>query len=302
MRLKRGPAFFAFLLIALSVAGCKTDDSFESAPNSSTTDSASTASPWWKGRSIAASNTQHASNGTAPSFNAATQTSGSGISPRQQSASSGFRRETQAETPAVRDASVAQTVNSLAAVSAPGNHAYRIGPLDVLDISVFQAPDLSKTVEVADNGTIDLPLLGETPAAGKTAQELQQDLNSRLGAKYLQNPQTTVTVKEFNSSRVTVSGAVKSPGVFPYKGETLMQYVSMAGGLAPEANSMILVLRQDNGKRSAAKFNLSDIQSGNANDPRMQSGDVIVADTSVMKKGLNSILKVLPLAGFAALL
>ena len=167
---------------------------------------------------------------------------------------------------------------------------------------MFQAPDLSKTVEVADNGTIDLPLLGETPAAGKTAQELQRDLNSKLGAKYLQNPQTTVKVKEFNSNRVTVSGAVKSPGVFPYKGETLLQFVTMAGGLAPEANSMVLVLRQNNGKRSAAKFNIADIQNGNASDPPMQSGDVIVADTSAMKKGLNNILKVLPLAGFAALL
>ena len=127
---------------------------------------------------------------------------------------------------------------------------------------MFQAPDLSKTVEVADNGTIDLPLLGETPAAGKTAQELQRDLNSKLGAKYLQNPQVTVTVKEFNSNRVTVSGAVKNPGVFPYKGETLLQYVSMAGGLTPEANSMVLVLREDNGKRSAAKFDVADIQRG----------------------------------------
>ena len=187
-------------------------------------------------------------------------------------------------------------------MATPGHQAYRIGPLDVLDISVFQAPELSKTVEVADNGMIDLPLLGETPAAGKTAQELQRDLNSRLGAKYLQNPQSTVVVKEFNSNRVTVSGAVKSPGVFPYKGETLLQFVTMAGGLAPEANSMVLVLRQINGKRSAAKFNLADIQSGSASDPPMQSGDVIVADTSAMKKGLNNILKVLPLAGFAALL
>ena len=132
--------------------------------------------------------------------------------------------------------------------STPGNQAYRIGPLDVLDISVFQAPGLTKTVEVADNGTINLPLLGETPAAGKTAQELERDLNSKLGAKYLQNPQVTVKVKEFNSSRVTVTGAVKNPGVFPYKGETLLQFVTMAGGLAPESNSMVLVLRQNNGK------------------------------------------------------
>ena len=127
----------------------------------------------------------------------------------------------------------------------PGNTAYKIGPQDILDISVFQAPDLSKTVEVADNGTIDFPLIGETPASGKTAQEVQRDLSSRLGAKYLQNPQVKVRVKEFNSNRVTVSGAVKSPGVFPYKGETLFQFVTMAGGLAFEANSMVLVLRDN---------------------------------------------------------
>ena len=82
-----------------------------------------------------------------------------------------------------------QAAEALASVAKPGSKAYRIGPLDVLDISVFQAPELSKTVEVADNGNIEVPLLGETPAAGKTAQELQQDLNSRFGAKYLQNPQ-----------------------------------------------------------------------------------------------------------------
>ena len=119
-------------------------------------------------------------------------------------------------------------------------------------------------MEVADNGTIDLPLIGETPASGKTAHELQRDLSSKLGAKYLQNPQVQVMVKEFNSNRVTVSGAVKSPGVFPYKGETLFQCVTMAGGLAPESNSMVLVLRTTNGKRSAAKFNVAQIQNGNA--------------------------------------
>jgi polysaccharide export outer membrane protein len=291
MWLKQGAALITVLLIALSLAGCKTDDSFDSATDSSASNVASTAAPWWKGRSPGAS-TQHASDGIAPSFNS---------TPPKAVNGGNVASSSQGVQP-VRDVNVARTVDSLAAVATPGNHAYRIGPLDVLDISVFQAPDLSKTVEVADNGTVDLPLIGETPAAGKTAQELQRDLNSKLGAKYLQNPQVTVIIKEFNSSRVTVSGAVKSPGVFPYKGETLMQYVSMAGGLAQDSNNVILVLRQDNGKRSAAKFNLADIQTGRANDPTMQSGDVIVADTSVVKQGLNNILKVLPLAGFAALL
>jgi len=266
----------------------------EAQPNNAT-GSAATAVPWWKGRSPDVSATQRSSNGITPSFNStptalsAPQATNSRISSNQ-------------ETQTIRDASAAQTATSLAAVATPGNNSYRIGPLDVLEISVFQAPDLSATVEVADNGTIDMPLLGETPVAGKTAPELQRDLSARLGAKYLQHPQVSVRVKEFNSNRVTVSGAVRSPGVFPYKGETLLQYVVKAGGLAPEANSMVLVLRQTNGKRSAAKFNIDDIQDGRADDPVMQSGDVIVADTSAMKRGLNNILKVLPLAGFAALL
>ena len=67
------------------------------------------------------------------------------------------------------------------------------------------------------------PLSVKRRCPGKTATEVQRDLSSRLGAKYLQNPQVQVRVKEFNSNRVTVSGAVKSPGVFPYKGETLFQ-------------------------------------------------------------------------------
>ena len=106
----------------------------------------------------------------------------------------------------------------------------------------------------------------------------------------------TVTVKEFNSNRVTVSGAVKSPGVFPYKGETLFQFVTMAGGLAFEANSTVLVLRETNGQRSAAKFNVADIQSGRAPDPPVQAGDMIVADSSTLKNAYNGILKILPLS------
>jgi polysaccharide biosynthesis/export protein len=239
---------------------------------------------------------QRASDGFTPSFNSANQKTSNLGSPSQDAGT-------------VRDPSVARAADALAAVTTPGDSAYKIGPLDVLDISVFQAPELSKTVEVATNGTIDLPLLGETPAAGKSAYELQRELNSRFGAKYLQNPQVTVEVKQFNSSRVIVSGAVKNPGVFAYKGETLLQFVTMAGGLAPESNSMVLVLRQSNGGRSAAKFNVDDIQSGRANDPPMRAGDLVVADSSTVRtvaNGVNTyvltpIMKVLPLALFAGL-
>jgi polysaccharide export outer membrane protein len=281
MWLEKVAATITVLLTAMFLAGCKTDGSFGNVADGSPS-AATQGSP-------AASNTQPMSNGITPSFNSKAQETSNRVSPKQ-------------NTAAVRDPSAAQTADALASVATPGRSAYKIGPQDVLEISVFQAPDLSKTVEVADNGTIDFPLIGETPVSGKTAQQVQKDLSSRLGAKYLQNPQVQVMVKEFNSNRVTVSGAVKSPGVFPYKGETLFQCVTMAGGLAPESNSMILVLRTTGGKRSAAKFNLSQIQTGRADDPTMQPGDVIVADTNVVKQGINNIMKYLPLAGFAALL
>ena len=122
---------------------------------------------------------------------------------------------------------------------------YRIGAQDVLDISVFQVPDLTKSVQVSDAGTINLPLLGEVPVAGKTAREVERDLTAKLGAKYLQNPQVTVYVKEYNSQQVTVEGAVQKPGVIPLKGHTsLLQLIAMANGFDPNSDWTVLVLRQ----------------------------------------------------------
>jgi polysaccharide export outer membrane protein len=73
----------------------------------------------------------------------------------------------------------------------------------------------------------------------------------------------------------------------------------MAGGLAFEANSTVIVLREVNGKRSAAKFNVGDITAGRVPDPPVQAGDIIVADTSTLKAGYNNLLKFLPLTGAA---
>ncbi len=176
--------------------------------------------------------------------------------------------------------------------------------MDVLDISVFQVPDLSKTVQVADTGTINFPLVGEVPAAGKTAQQLERELAAKLGAKYLQNPQVTVLVKENNSQRFTIEGAVRSPGVFPMKGQTtLLQSMAMAGGIdTVTSDSTVLVLRYTDGKRSAAKFDVAAIQKGNAEDPPIQPGDVLVVGTSAIKAGFNNVLKALPLAAVFTLL
>jgi polysaccharide biosynthesis/export protein len=197
---------------------------------------------------------------------------------------------------------VAQVADAPSFAAAAGG--YRIGPADVLDISVFNVPELSKTVQVADTGTVNFPLVGEVPAAGKTAQQLERELTAKLSAKYLQNPQVTVLLKENNSQLVTIEGAVKSPGIYPMKGETtLLRSMALAGGIdTTTSDSIVLVLRDSGGKRSAAKFDVAAIQKGNAEDPPLQSGDVLVVGTSMIKAGFNNVLKALPLAGLFAVL
>ena len=160
-------------------------------------------------------------------------------------------------------------MEAFTASATPGNSAYKIGPQDVLDVSVFKVPELSKSVQVADSGSINLPLVGEVPAAGLTAQEVERDLTKRLGAKYLQSPQVTVFVKEYNSQRVTIEGAVKKPGVYPVRGKTsLLQSIAMAEGLDAAAQDEIVVFRQINGKRVAGKFDVAAIRDGQCRGPR----------------------------------
>ena len=110
----------------------------------------------------------------------------------------------------------------------------------MLEVTVFKVPDLSKVVQVSEAGTINYPLIGELEAGGKTAREIEQDLTKLLGTKYLQNPQIGVFVKEYNSQRVTVEGAVKKPGVYPIVGGmSLLQAVATAGGFESNAEDTI---------------------------------------------------------------
>jgi polysaccharide export outer membrane protein len=203
---------------------------------------------------------------------------------------------------AVHSTAATQAADKLTSAARPGNAAYRIGPLDVLDVSVFKVPDLAKTVQVSEDGTINYPLVGTVPAAGRTAKELEQDLSQKLGAKYLRSPQVSVLVKEFNSQRVTIEGSVKTTGVYNIKGNTtLMQMLAMAGDIdASVASGDIVVFRTVDGQRSAAKFDADAIRSGKAEDPPLQPGDVIVVNSSDTKVALQNVLKVLPLATTAA--
>jgi polysaccharide export outer membrane protein len=192
-----------------------------------------------------------------------------------------------------------QAAETLTSGATPGDAAYRIGPMDSLQISVFNVPQLTQSVQVSAAGTINLPLLGEVPAARKTAQELERDLTSLLGASYLQNPQVTVTVQNYNSQRVIVTGGIKKPGVYPLTGRTsLLQVVALAGGFDASSDSTVLIIRQTGGKRSAARVDVDKIEEGHAEDPVLQEGDTVVAGTSAIKRGFGAFMSVFPLARY----
>jgi polysaccharide export outer membrane protein len=203
--------------------------------------------------------------------------------------------------PAADNAELARVANKYLSAAAPGSASYLIGPQDVLDIAVFQAPELSKTVLVANDGAINLPLVGQIPAAGKSPSELERDVERRLNARFLKSAQVTITVKEYNSQRITVEGAVRSPGVHPWRGsETLMQVIATSGGIDSNvASNDIVVFRTINGARTVTRYDFAAIHSGAEADPRLEPGDVVAVDESTGKIGLNYFLRVLPVAGMA---
>lgn len=119
----------------------------------------------------------------------------------------------------------------------------RIGPDDLLDISVFEAPELNGTVRVSAGGEISLPLLGPIPAAGRTPRELELALETLLRS-YMKDPHVSVFIHELQSRAVSVVGAVKAPGVFQIRDtKTVIEVLSLAGGLADDAGDKVLITR-----------------------------------------------------------
>ena len=179
----------------------------------------------------------------------------------------------------------------------PLEQGYRIAPLDTVTVKVFKLPDLSGDYAVDLAGQISMPLIGEVEAFNLTTGELDERLTNKLGEKYLQHPDVSVGIKSSTRRSVTVDGAVKSPGSFPLVGSvTLLQAVAQAGGLADDGNAhKIAVFRQISGKRQAASFDLGKIRKGQADDPPIYAGDIIVVDGSAIKKLQKSILNGLPI-------
>jgi polysaccharide export outer membrane protein len=182
-----------------------------------------------------------------------------------------------------------------AASASPSTSDYRIMSGDLLQITVFQVQDFNREAQVDAGGNIVLPLIGGVPVAGKTVHEVEFEVARRLRAKYLQNPQVLVTIKDAVGLRVSVQGAVKNPGVIQIRGDTTLTTVlAQAQGFSDTADkSSVLVIRNTDQGRVAAKVDAGAILAGSAPDPRIYGGDTIVVDDSFVRMAGKDVLTLL---------
>lgn len=173
---------------------------------------------------------------------------------------------------------------------------YRLGTGDVLTIHVFKVDSLSGDQTIDAAGRINMPVLGYVRAAGRTTGELETELKTRLGEKYLNDPKVGVTVKTAVAKTVTVDGSVEQPGVYPVQGTvTLIRTIAMARGTADGANpKRVVVFRRIAGRRTAAAFDLTTIRKGIDQDPVIYPDDVIVVDGSRTSEAFKTMLQSLP--------
>jgi len=162
---------------------------------------------------------------------------------------------------------------------------YKIGAGDVLTITVWGHPDLSRDYTVDPDGFAPFPLINRVKAGGLTTREVAASLVDLLGKDYLVNPQVIVSVKEYLSQKVTILGETARPGVFYLTGPTsLVDVLSKAGWLSKSAGKQILLVRDQplaapagqDGNTTIKRLSVDKIQAGNAaeNIP-IQAGDTI---------------------------
>ncbi|MEA3081862.1 MAG: polysaccharide biosynthesis/export protein [Sphingomonadales bacterium] len=174
---------------------------------------------------------------------------------------------------------------------------YKIAPMDKLSIKVFKMEDLTGDYDVDLAGNISLPLIGQLKAANLTTEQLDDQLTSKLGDKYLEHPDVSVAIKSSTAHVVTVDGAVKDGGSFPVGGPTsLIRAIAMAKGTTEDANARrVAVFRTVGGQRQAAAFDLTAIRRGESPDPAIYPGDIVVVDGSRVKAVQKQILQSIPL-------
>lgn len=153
-----------------------------------------------------------------------------------------------------------------------------LGAGDVFDVRVFGEAELTGSYRVAQDGSIDFPLIGRLVVEGLEPTQIADLVTTRLhDGGFLVNPHISVLVKEYNSKRVTVLGSVSHPGTFPMSaGLTLVQAISLAGGFTSLASrNDIVVTRRVNGELRRYRVRADDVTEGRSDDFSIGAGDTI---------------------------
>ena len=162
---------------------------------------------------------------------------------------------------------------------------YIIGPEDVLEISVWRTPELSRQVMVRPDGRVSLPLIGDVTAVGLTTLELRDRITEKLKA-YKENPTVAIVVMAVNSYYFYTQGAVGNTGKIPLLSRTtLIQAITLAGGLAPDAvRSRITIFRLGRDGAAPQKIVVSydEIILRGAENIVLKPGDTLVVPSETM--------------------
>jgi polysaccharide export outer membrane protein len=165
------------------------------------------------------------------------------------------------------------------------NPGYRIGPRDLLEVKIFEAPELSGTRRVNEEGKLSFSPAGDVDVAGLTEPEAAQKIKELLEAKSLVKASVSVLVQEFRSRPIAVLGAVHQPGNLAFSGRwTLLEALTAAGGVTDGHGSLVYVLRRsDNGLSDQIGIPLDDLiarANPKANIP-IFAGDLINVPSAV---------------------
>ena len=162
-------------------------------------------------------------------------------------------------------------------VGATATHV--LGPTELIEIKVFQEPDLSTTARIRDDGRINMPLVGELTMSGKTVQEATRMIRDGLEAKFLVNPQVTVTIAEHARKLFAILGQVQRAGTYKFPDReslNLIQAIGIAGGYTAIADpTRITLKRQVSGRQSVLKLDAKRMAKDASAPLEIQTGDII---------------------------
>jgi polysaccharide export outer membrane protein len=193
-----------------------------------------------------------------------------------------------------------QTINE----PAPANSAlvispdedYLIGPSDIIEVKIEDAPELSGTFRLNAKGTFMLPIIGQVSTQKKTTEDVAATIAEKLRGNYLMNPIVSVTVKQSNSRAFFIQGAVRRPGIYQIEGRpSLLKLITIAGGLAENYGSTAFIMRENKQPKetiaadltvSDKKVEITEQNTGNETEKTEKH-----AEYDLVKANINNLLR-----------